>query len=121
IRHNLEAFAGSGEALRRVVAVGGGATGDTWLRIVSDASGTPQEVPRTTVGASYGDAFLAGMATGVLRRDDLRGWVGEARRIEPDAAPRAIYDRAYERFRDLYEATKPIVHGLARGGGGAKA
>lgn len=121
IRHNLEAFAEMGETLRRVVAVGGGASGDTWLRIVSDASGVPQEVPRTTVGASYGDAFLAGMATGLLRRDDLRDWVGGARRIEPDAAPRAVYDQAYERFRALYQATKPIVHGLARSGGGTKA
>jgi xylulokinase len=112
IRHNLESFEAIGAPVRRVVAVGGGAQGDTWLRIVSDATGREQEVPRLTIGASYGDAFLAGLATGRLRREDLPRWVGEARTVAPDPATRPAYDAAYAHYLELYRATKPIVHAL---------
>ncbi|WP_425144925.1 FGGY-family carbohydrate kinase, partial [Deinococcus sp.] len=71
VRHNLESFAAMGAEVRRVVAVGGGAQTDTWLQIVSDICGVEQHAPATTIGASYGDAFLAGLAAGVLRRADL--------------------------------------------------
>ena len=51
---------------RRLVAVGGGAKNPLWLQIVSDVSGLPQDVPERTIGASYGDAFMAGLATGIV-------------------------------------------------------
>jgi len=112
IRHNLDAFEGIGAPVRRLVAVGGGAQGDTWLRIVSDASGRAQQVPGLTIGASFGDAFLAGLATGRVRRADLPAWVGATRTIRPDPTPRPVYDAAYARYLELYRATRTIVHGL---------
>ena len=66
VRHNLEAMRDMGAAPRRLVAVGGGAKNRLWLQIVSDASGLAQVVPERTIGASYGDAFLAGLATGII-------------------------------------------------------
>ena len=41
-----------------------------WLQIVSDVTGLPQDVPQRTIGASYGDAFLAGIALSPL------AWLG---------------------------------------------
>ncbi len=64
VRHVLDTFAQLGADVRRVVAVGGGAQSDTWLQIVTDISGVPQQVPATTIGASYGNAFLAGRVAG---------------------------------------------------------
>jgi len=117
IRHNLESFAAIGAKVGRVVAVGGGAQGDTWLRIVSDVAGVTQEVPARTIGASLGDAFLAGLATGRVRRSDLSDWVGAARRIEPDPRLRERYDAGYAQYLELYEATRGIVHRLGAGRG----
>ena len=117
IRHNLESFAAIGAKVGRVVAVGGGAQGDTWLRIVSDVAGVTQEVPARTIGASLGDAFLAGLATGRVRRGDLADWVGAARRIEPDPRLRDRYDAGYADYLELYRATRDVVHRLAGGRG----
>jgi len=113
IRHNLESFEGIGATIKRIVAVGGGAQGDTWLRIVSDVAGRTQEVPALTIGASYGDAFLAGLATGQVRHEALSQWVGECRTVEPDPGVRAVYDAGYARYVELYRAARPVLHALS--------
>ncbi|MFB9994700.1 FGGY-family carbohydrate kinase [Deinococcus oregonensis] len=112
IRHNIEAFRDLGADVRRVVAVGGGAKTRTWLQIVSDISGEAQQLPETTVGASYGDAFLAGIAAGVLTRADLASWVRPADMILPTAALKPDYDRLYGLYRDLYAGSRDVLHAL---------
>lgn len=116
VRHNIEAFRDLGADVRRVVAVGGGVQGRTWLQMVSDISGEAQVLPGVTVGASYGDAFLAGLAAGVLRREDLNRWVRISDTVQPDPALKAEYDRLYGLYRDLYAQTRPTVHALGRVG-----
>lgn len=114
IRHNLETFRAIGAPVKRVVAVGGGARGTTWLQIVSDMTGAEQSVPQTTTGASYGDAFLAGLATGRLDRSDLDRWVRQPASITPEPSLRELYDQRFDDYLKLYEQTKGIVHRLAR-------
>jgi xylulokinase len=66
VRHILEVMQEASGGEKRLVAVGGGTQGGLWTRIVSDVTGCPQEVPAETIGASYGDALLAALASGVL-------------------------------------------------------
>jgi xylulokinase len=113
VRHNVETLAQLGAQVRRVVAVGGGAQTDTWLQIVSDVSGLRQQVPAITLGACYGDAFLAGCSAGLLRRDQIAEWVRPGRSIDPDAALRATYDALYADYLDLYRDSRRVVHRLA--------
>jgi xylulokinase len=113
--HNIEAMRATGAAPRRVVAVGGGTKSDLLLQIVCDVTGLAQELPAQTVGASYGDAFLAGLATGLLSRSDLRAdWVRIARHFEPDPARHALYGEYYDLYRALYRSTVDELHALAR-------
>ena len=114
VRHNLETLSRLGARAERIVAVGGGAQTDTWLQIVSDVSGLRQEVPTITLGACYGDAFLAGCAAGLLRREQISQWVQPGRGIEPDVALRPTYDALYEDYLDLYRDSRRVVHRLAR-------
>lgn len=113
VRHNMETLAQLGAHAQRVVAVGGGAQTDIWLQIVSDVSGLRQEVPTVTFGASYGDAFLAGCAAGLLRREQIDEWVRPGRCIEPDVALRPAYDALYLDYLDLYRDARRVVHRLA--------
>ena len=113
VRHNIETLAQIGADVKRVVAVGGGAQTDTWLQIVSDVAGLRQEVPSITVGASYGDAFLAGCAAGLVRRDQITEWVRPGRTIEPNVALRPTYDALYADYLDLYRDSRRVVHRLA--------
>ena len=97
------------------MAVGGGTSSDTWLQIVSDVSGLTQIVPAQTIGASYGDAFLAGLAAGILERDALDSWVKAGREIRPRRELAERYDGLYRQYRNLYGQTRDIVHYLAKG------
>ena len=116
MRHNLEAMRDMGAIPRRVVAVGGGTRNATWLQTVSDITGVPQMVPEQTIGASYGDAFMAGLASGIIPdRSVLNGqWVRPARTYEPNPALFDMYSERYDIFRRLYESTKDDVHILAQ-------
>lgn len=109
VRHNLEAFADAGVAIERVVAVGGGTHGGLWPQIVSDVTGQHQLVPEVTTGAAYGSARLAAEAVGT----DTARWNPASHTIIPDADASTVYDRAYGQYRELYEATKHVIHDLA--------
>ena len=115
IRHNLEAMREAGADIRRIVAVGGGTQGSLWLQVVSDVTGLAQEVPGTTIGASYGAAFLAAVATappGDTPR--IAEWNPVATTITPDESTTEAYDALFDRYLRLYASTKDVVHELAR-------
>jgi xylulokinase len=112
-RSNVEAMRHLGAPVKRVVAVGGGTADRYLLGLVSDACGFEQSLPTTTVGAARGDAFLAGLAAGILHGSDLPGWVEIAATVPPDPTARPGHDRRYAAFRRLYEETRTTVHELA--------
>ncbi len=112
VRHNLETFEAIGAGVNRIVAVGGGTTGGTWVQIVSDATGRVQTVPERNLGAPLGSAFLGGLAAGVLERPDLAGWLSPTRAFEPDPSKRDVYDSCFPNFLKLYRNTTDVVHDL---------
>jgi xylulokinase len=118
-RANIEALAALA-SIHRIVAVGGGTSDPLLLQLVSDASGFIQEIPRVTIGASRGDAMLAGLASGVLRPADLVGWTEIERAIEPRPGRKATHDRRFRAFNDLYRATRFSVHRLGMIGSGSE-
>ena len=102
IRHNLEAMAGTGSPVERVVAVGGGTTSDFWPQIVSDVAGIRQTIPRAGAGAALGDAFLGAVAAGVRSVADLDSWTGTQNVLVP--RQRDAYEDGYRRYLALYPA-----------------
>jgi xylulokinase len=122
VRHNLETMSAMGAPPQRLVAVGGGAKNPLWLQIVSDVCGLAQDVPERTIGASYGDAFMAGLATGMVTGPEAlpRDWVRLALRLQPNIDLRPVYDAYYDVYRGLYESAKDQLHALARLGAEAQ-
>jgi xylulokinase len=114
VRHNVETMRAAGADIRRIVAVGGGTQGQLWLQVVSDVTGLVQEVPATTIGASYGAAFLA--ATAVAAEGEaplITDWNPVTQTITPNADLRPQYDTLFDRYVRLYSATADVVHELA--------
>jgi xylulokinase len=115
IRHNVEAMAAAGAPPRRLVAVGGGTRNRTWLQIVSDVTGLPQDLPAVTLGACYGDAFLAGLGLDLFPNlaAARERWSAVAERIAPHAGCHALYDEYYAHYLALYPHCRPELHALA--------
>ncbi len=116
LRHNIEAMGAVDAVPKRLVAIGGGAIDPLWLQICSDVTGAPQDLPRQTIGAAYGDAYIAGMAAGIFSDYRLlrESWVRIARRIQPNPAAKAIYDELYAIYRDLYRDNRHHMRRLSQ-------
>ncbi len=115
IAHNLEAIRESGGKTEQAIAVGGGTKSRTWLQIVSDVTGIRQIVPKQTLGAAYGDAFLAGLGIGKFESlTDVKAWVQLAEVIQPDPKNHLLYQKYYSEYRKMYPSMKDQLHRLAQ-------
>lgn len=111
--HIVDTYLEVGAAPRSLLAVGGGTRNGVWSQATSDVTGRTQIIREQTLGASYGDAFLAAVAMGDARRNDIIGWNPVAREIRPDPGTAEVYHRRYEVFRALYPRTRDLMHQLA--------
>lgn len=111
VRHILETMHEAGGERKRLVAVGGGTKGGLWTQIVADVTGLTQELPRETIGACYGDAMLAAMASQIITPSTR--WNPIASIVEPQPDTTARYNTLYEIYRQLYPATRSQAHQLA--------
>lgn len=108
--HVMETYAEAGATPDRVLAVGGGTKNALWLQATSDFAGLAQQVCAKTVGASYGNAFLAATAIGAARPDDITRWNPNVRTISPEAVP--AYALQYPLWKRLYTQTRDIMREL---------
>jgi xylulokinase len=107
--HVFETYSEAGVPPRSILAAGGGTKNAVWSQATSDVSGLTQVVREKTVGASYGDAFIAALAVGDVSPGDIQKWNPVAREIVPNAALRSVYEKQYRTFRELYPRTKELM------------
>ena len=110
-RHVTDTFAELGQTPKRLLAVGGGTKNKLWLQATSDITGIDQIVCEKTVGASYGDAFLAALAVGLVERSDINKWNPVSQQIEAQLDP--TLEKMHGLFMRLYQQTKDIAKELA--------
>ncbi|MFV2061946.1 MAG: FGGY-family carbohydrate kinase [Chloroflexota bacterium] len=111
--HVLETYRELDIAPRKVLAVGGGTRNAVWLQATSDLGQVPQVIREKTIGASYGDAFLAAVAVGAADPGQIADWNPVVRTVTPETVP--AYVRQYPLWKALYAQTKDIAHALAAG------
>jgi xylulokinase len=107
--HIVDTYREIGHMPKKLLAVGGGTKNRVWSQATSDVSGLPQTVCGKTIGASYGDAFLAALGVGDVKKSDILAWNPEERRIAPDRGNRAVYRWQYRIFRELYERNRDLM------------
>ncbi|CAN5164901.1 FGGY-family carbohydrate kinase [soil metagenome] len=110
VLHNIRTMVAAGAVIDRVVAVGGGTQGGLWPQIVSDVTGLPQDVTATSIGASFGAAFLAATA---VASPSIGEWNPVVQTVEPNRHTAAGYAELFELYLELYPATREIAHALA--------
>ncbi|MCB1492645.1 MAG: FGGY-family carbohydrate kinase [Rhodobiaceae bacterium] len=105
--HVIETYREVDAAPSRLLAVGGGTKNAIWLKATSDVSGIDQILCDKTVGASYGDAFLAAMAIGRAETGDIATWNPVVSTVAAERSE--VHEKQYALFRRLYEQTKNIA------------
>jgi xylulokinase len=109
--HVIETLQELGATPDKVLAVGGGTKNEVWLQATSDLADITQIVCAKTVGASFGNAFLAACAVGRAEPEDICSWNPVMRDVTPHKTP--AYHRQYALWKRLYLQTRDIAHDLS--------
>ncbi|HLE14723.1 MAG TPA: FGGY-family carbohydrate kinase [Anaerolineales bacterium] len=92
--------------------LGGGAQGLPWLRIIADVTGRRLEVlPNPRERLAVGAALVAAVGLGIYPSfEALKPCIPVERVIEPDPAPRPVYERLYPAYQQAYHSLKDLYH-----------
>ena len=108
IRDCRDALAETGTRFDRLLAVGGGARSDYWLKALAASLGVAIDLPVAgDYGGAFGAARLAMMAAGDL---DAGGLTAPAtdKSFEPDPALADAFAQAHARYRAAYNQTRML-------------
>ncbi len=109
IRDNLEALRSAGTDIARVTAIGGGSRSRYWLASIATALGVPVDLPADgDFGAAFGAARLGLIAATGADPVAVCTPPQTAGTIDPVASLTDAYADAYERYRAVYPAIKPL-------------
>jgi len=92
----------------------GGAVSHLWRQIIADVFDVPIVLVKRREGAPFGDALLAGVATGDLPSLDVsREWTEYINPIEPDPARHRLYEEYFGLYKQLYSHVREDYASLA--------
>lgn len=110
MRDVIDRLAQMGLATDSILLLGGGARSRIWGQIRADLTGLPVQSPKETDSSPIGAAMLAAVAAGKIA--DLREAAalrrGARETLLPETGHKAAYDEAYDRYRRLFAALKPL-------------
>jgi len=93
----------------------GGAVSRLWRQIITDVFNTPTVLVKRRTGAPFGDAILAGVATGLFKDFSVaKDWVEYVGRMEPTQENHNRYMEYFALYKQLYEHVKDDFKELAR-------
>ena len=100
-----------GLPIEQVCATGGGAKSQLWRQIIADVLGVELVTTSASEGPAFGAALLAGVASGIYPsiQQACENTVHVLERTAPRSGVEHIYAQAYETYRALYPALKPII------------
>lgn len=93
----------------------GGAVSRLWRQIITDVFNVPTAMVKRRTGAPFGDAVLAGVATGVFKDFAVtKEWTEYVSHLEPDRERNEIYMEHFQLYKSLYEHVKEDYETLAK-------
>lgn len=105
-----------GVEIETIYAAGGGVQNPEWVQIVADIMGKPIVTPLVTIGASFGDAMMAGVGVqheGFKDFSDINKHIKIGKTYIPDMKNHAKYRQYQQVYDAMYDATKKYTHTLA--------
>lgn len=111
LRHNLETAEKAGAEADILRAMGGSANSLLWTQIKSDITGKTMAVPASDTATTLGAALLAGVGTGFYKdyEEAVSQTVKVTRTHQPDLEKKAVYDKNYETYLELYRSLSGLM------------
>lgn len=104
--HIMESMTG-GEQVERIILIGGGSKSEVWKAVFADVTGIPVYTPVKSVEAPLGDAFMAGIGTGLIKSyDEISSWVSFNQPVLPNMENHKKYLEYFGVYKGLYPKLK---------------
>ncbi|MDD5017535.1 MAG: FGGY-family carbohydrate kinase [Eubacteriales bacterium] len=114
LRHVMEDYGSASAQSLPCRIVGGGSSCKLWVQILSDITGETMECMTTGVEAPIGDAFLAGIATGMFSDfNEIQKWTESYSVFCPDWQNHDMYSKYYDIYKHLYGSIQEDMHALS--------
>ena len=102
-----------GRPFKNFLFSGGGALSDVWSQIHADVLGVPIHQVDDPVNATVrGAALLAFISLGYRSLEELPGLVKIKQVFEPDESNRAVYDKMYTQYLELFKRNRKVFAAL---------
>ena len=106
----------SGKSINAPIVLNeGGAKSSLWRRIITDVFDMPTVLVKRRTGAPYGDAVLAGVATGIFKDFSVtKDWVEYIEPMEPESRTHSLYMDYFALYKSIYEHIRGDYKTLAK-------
>ncbi len=92
----------------------GGAKSVLWRKIITDTFDVPTVLVKRRTGAPFGDAILAGVASGIFNDFSVaKKWAEYIDPMEPDGANHETYMKYFKLYKNIYNHVKGDFRDLA--------
>jgi xylulokinase len=92
----------------------GGAVSGLWRQIIADVFNIPIVLVERRTGAPFGDAILAGVASGVFKDFSVaKEWVRHVEPMQPNEVRHKRYMEFFDLYKQLYEHVRDDYKKLA--------
>lgn len=114
-KHNFNIIKESGIKINLPIVMSeGGARSRLWRQIICDMLEISGVYMKSSTGAPFGNAILAGVGVGVFKDFSIaKKWIEIGDKLEPNPSNTEIYKKYYPIFLELYERNKDLYVRLA--------
>ena len=103
----------AGKKLDPLNMIGGGAVSDVWCQIYADVlNRTIRRVKNPIQSNAKGAAFVASVGLGYITFEDISQLTEFSHIFHPNPDNRAIYDKLFKQFIEIYKKNRKIYHSL---------
>lgn len=108
---NIQQLKSSGSQFDKMHATGGGAYSKEWMQMKADMLDLPITALKTADAGTVGCAMMTGVAIGVFKdlEDAATNMVKETQTFYPRKELHEKYMQVYERYKNVYQAVRPLI------------
>ncbi len=112
---SFDIIRGTGRRINSPIVLNeGGAKSPLWRRIITDVFDVPTVLVKRRTGAPFGNAILAGVATGLFKDFSIaREWTEYIEPMEPDRENHQMYMEYFGLYKRLYDHLRDDYRTLA--------
>lgn len=110
LKRNVILLEELGIVIKEINSIGGGAKSRLWNQIKADVSQKTVTTVRTPETTSLGIAMMASVALKIYNNieDAVLNMSHPGKRIEPEQTYQTVYEKAYRKYIQLYNAVEPL-------------